>query len=217
MIIAEQKPLAELLEMIAPYKRVLFVGCQTCVAVCMAGGEKETQILAAAVRLARQKEGQPIEIVEKAIKRQCESEFVEELNEQVQEVEAIVSLGCGAGVQTIAEIFEEKPVYPALNTKFLGIPESHGSWSERCLACGDCILDLTGGICPVARCPKGLLNGPCGGTNDGRCEVDREKDCVWTLIYRQLERQGRLDSMRRYYPPRNFQAVLRPGKVERDL
>jgi hypothetical protein len=135
----------------------------------------------------------------------------------VQEVEAILSLGCGAGVQTIAEIFKERPVYPALNTKFLGIPERHGSWSERCLACGDCILDLTGGICPLTRCPKGLLNGPCGGTDDGKCEVDREKDCAWTLIYQQLERQGRLDLMRKYYPPRNFQAVLRPGRVEKEI
>lgn len=217
MIVAEQKPLEEILEMVAPYKRVMFVGCQTCVAVCLAGGEKETQILSAAVRLARQKEGQPIEIVEKAIKRQCEKEFVEELKGQAQQVEAILSLGCGAGVQTVAEIFEQKPVYPALNTEFLGITERHGTWSERCLACGDCILDETGGICPVARCPKGLLNGTCGGTNDGRCEVDATKDCAWTLIYRQLERQGKLDLMRNYHPPRNFQAVIRPGRVEKDL
>jgi ferredoxin len=215
MIIAERKPLAEILEMIEPHKRVLFLGCQSCVAVCLSGGEKETHLLAEAVRLARKRDGKPIEILEDAVKRQCDREFIEPLGKQINEVEAVLSLACGAGVQTMAELFQERPVYPAVNTKFIGMNEGFGSWSEMCLACGDCILDLTGGICPIARCPKSLLNGPCGGTQDGKCEVDRNKDCAWTLIYQQLKRQGKLELMKKYRPPRNHQAVIRPGRVVR--
>lgn len=217
MIVAEQKPIDELLEMLDPHERVTFLGCQTCVAVCMAGGEKEVGLLASAVRLARERAGRPLQTDEKAIKRQCDREFIEEIEQEQRDSEAILSLGCGAGVQTVAEVFQNKPVYPALNTKFIGVTESPGRWSERCLACGDCILDETGGICPVTRCPKGLLNGPCGGTDDGKCEVDATKDCAWTLIYRALERHGKLDWMRRYRPPRNFQAVIRPGRVVKEL
>ena len=214
MIVAERKPLEEIKEMIAGYKRILIVGCGTCVTICWAGGEKEVGILSSQLRLAFGKDGNELLTSEVTIERQCEREMVEELRDKVQEVEAILSLGCGAGVQTIAEVFEETPVYPALNTKFVGMPEREGVWVETCRACGDCFLGETGGICPVVRCAKGLLNGPCGGTKRGKCEVDPEKDCAWTLIYRRLEKQGRLDLMRRYYPPRNFQAVTRPGKVE---
>lgn len=215
MIVAERKPLEEIKEMIAGYKRILIVGCGTCVTICWAGGEKEVGILSSQLRLAFGKNGNELLTSEVTIERQCEREMVEELRDKVQEVEAILSLGCGAGVQTIAEVFEETPVYPALNTKFVGVPEREGVWVETCRACGDCFLGVTGGICPVVRCAKGLLNGPCGGTRrGGKCEIDPEKDCAWTLIYRRLEKQGRLDLMRRYYPPRNFQAVTRPGKVE---
>jgi len=210
MIIAERKPMGEILEMLKTHRKVLFLGCQSCVAVCLSGGEKETHLLAEAIRLARKGE-KPIEIFEGAVKRQCDFEFIEPLAERVAEVEAVLSLACGAGVQTMAELYQDKPIYPAVNTKFIGMTEGFGSWSERCLACGDCILDLTGGICPIARCPKSLLNGPCGGTRDGKCEVDRNKDCAWTLIYRQLKRQGKLHLMKEYRPPRNHQAVLRPG------
>jgi len=214
MIVAERKPLEDIKQMIAGYNKVLIVGCGTCVTICWAGGEKEVAILASQLRLASKKDGNQLVTLEATIERQCEKELVEELKDKVQQVEAVVSMGCGAGVQTIAEMFQDTPVYPALNTKFVGIPEREGVWVETCRACGDCFLDKTGGICPIVRCTKGLLNGPCGGTNNGKCEVDPEKDCAWTLIYRRLERQGRLDTMRKYYPPRNFQAVIRPGKVE---
>jgi ferredoxin len=214
MIIAERKPLEDIKQMIAPYKKILLVGCGTCVTVCWAGGEKEVGILASQLRLASRRDGGELETLEATIERQCEKEMVEELKDKIQQVEAVLSLGCGAGVQTIADRFEEIPIYPALNTKFVGMPEREGLWVENCAACGDCFLDRTGGICPIVRCAKGLLNGPCGGTNKGKCEVDPEKDCAWTLIYRRLEKQGRLDLMRKYYPPRNFNAVIRPGKIE---
>jgi len=216
MIIAERKPLEEIRNMLAGYKRILVVGCGTCVTICWAGGEKEVGILSSQLRLASSKDGNELSVIEAVVERQCEKEMViEELGDKVQGVEAILSLGCGAGVQTMAELFEEKPVLPALNTTFIGMPEKEGLWVEMCGACGDCFLDRTGGICPVVRCAKGLLNGPCGGTRKGgKCEIDPDKDCAWVLIYRRLEKQGRLDLMRKYYEPKNYRAVKRPGKIE---
>ncbi len=216
MIIAERKPLEEIKNMLSGYKEILVVGCRTCVTICWAGGEKEVGILSSQLKLASSREGNELSILEATVERQCEKEMViEELRDKVQEVEAILSMGCGVGVQTIAEIFEEKPVFPALNTTFIGMPEAEGVWVEKCGACGDCMLYWTGGICPVVRCAKGLLNGPCGGTRrGGKCEVDPEKDCAWVLIYRRLEKQGRLDLMERYYEPKNYRAVKRPGRIE---
>lgn len=213
MIVGKQKPLEEVKEMIADYKKVLILGCDTCVAICFAGGEREAGILASALRMSEEISGSGKTITDYAIKRQCEHEFLEELDDMVGDVDAVVSLACGIGVQALAERYPDKPVLPGINTVFLGFPDAHGVWSETCSACGDCVLDQTGGICPVTRCTKGLLNGPCGGTNNGKCEVDPEKDCAWTLIYQRLEKQGKLDLMRKYYPPRNFQVVIRPGKI----
>jgi len=213
MIIAERKPFEEIKQMIAPYKRILVVGCGTCAAICWAGGEKEVGILASQLRLAFHKD--KISIMEGIVQRQCEKEMVAELKDKVEEVEAILSLACGVGVQTLAEVFKEKPVFPGLNTTFIGMPEKEGLWVEMCEACGDCFLDRTGGICPIVRCAKGLLNGPCGGMRrGGKCEIDPEKDCAWSLIYRQLEKQGKLNLMRKYYPPKNFHTVKRPGRIQ---
>ncbi|MBW1717219.1 MAG: methylenetetrahydrofolate reductase C-terminal domain-containing protein [Deltaproteobacteria bacterium] len=216
MIIAERKPIEEIRNMLSGYKKILVVGCRTCVTICWAGGEKEVGILSSQLKLASSREESELSIVEATVERQCEKEMVlEELSDKVPEVEAILSMGCGAGVQTIAEIFEEKPVFPALNTTFIGMPEGEGAWVEKCGACGDCMLYWTGGICPVVRCAKGLLNGPCGGTRrGGKCEIDPEKDCAWVLIYKRLEKQGRLDLMRKYYEPKNYRAVQRPGRIE---
>jgi len=117
-------------------------------------------------------------------------------------------------VQTLAELFPELPVFPAQNTLFIGTEEREaGTLEERCAACGDCLLALTAGICPIARCAKGLLNGPCGGSQNGKCEVDPEKDCAWALIIERLEKAGRLHVLEEIRPPRNFQAVARPGRV----
>ena len=215
MIIAERKPMEEIKKLIAPYKKVLVAGCETCVAVCWAGGEKEVGILASQLRLARSAEGSEISVVEATVERQCEREMVAEIKDKVAEVEAVISLACGSGVQTVAEMFEDKPVFPGVNTTFIGMPEKEGLWVEMCGACGDCFLDRTGGVCPIVRCAKGLLNGPCGGTRrGGKCEIDPDKDCAWVLIYRRLEKQGRLDVMQKYYAPKNYRAVKRPGKVQ---
>jgi ferredoxin len=171
MIKAEQKSLDEILEFLQPYNKLLLVGCNACVAVCHAGGEKEVGILASALRMARKKAGKKLEILEDCSTRQCEPEFVDELAEEAENVEAVLSIACGVGVQTIARRFPDIAVYPGVNTTFMGETDELGVWTERCQACGNCVLHMTGGLCPVARCAKQLLNGPCGGSQEGNCEI----------------------------------------------
>jgi ferredoxin len=197
MIVADQKPLEEILQMLEPYKKILFLGCQSCVAVCMAGGEKEVGLLASAVRLARERKNQPIEVTEGAAKRQCDDEFNEGFASIIQKQEAVLSLACGVGVNKLSEKFQ-LPILPALNTRFFGEVERQGIWKEVCAGCGNCILHLTGGICPIARCAKNLLNGPCGGVRaDGTCEVKQDWPCAWVQI---IERLGKLGQLERLTP-----------------
>ena len=204
MIKAEQKPIDEILDFLAPYKKILLVGCNACVAVCHAGGEKEVGILGSALRMARRKSGQKLEIVEDCSTRQCEPEFVDDLKEKMEGVEAILSIACGVGVQTVARRFSDIPVYPGVNTTFLGETEELGVWVERCQACGNCILHLTGGICPVARCAKQLLNGPCGGSQDGKCEIKKDVPCVWQQIYDRLKAINQLHRMEEFIPAKKW-------------
>lgn len=204
MIIAEQKPLAQIKAMVADYQKILVVGCGTCVTVCMAGGEKEVGILASSIRMTLRLSGKELEIIEACIQRQCEWEFIEELKGKVEGVEAILSMGCGVGVQAMAQFFERTTVYPALNTKFIGLPQEQGIWIETCGACGDCGLHKFGGICPISRCSKSLLNGPCGGSNNGKCEVDPETPCGWQLIYDRLKTLGKLEDLAEIKPPKDW-------------
>jgi ferredoxin len=204
MIVGEQKPLEEIRELIGDARKVLVAGCGTCVTVCFAGGEREAQILASALRLATQVDGDPKEVAEVTVQRQCEWEYIDPLAEQIGESDVVVSLACGIGVQTLVERFPDVWVVPGLNTTFLGMPQEQGIWVERCQACGDCILGLTGGICPIARCSKQLLNGPCGGSHDGKCEINDEVDCAWHLIYERLKRMDRLDLMLKLQPPKDW-------------
>jgi ferredoxin len=204
MIIAEQKPLEKIKEMIAPYEKVLLVGCGTCVTVCFAGGEKEVGILASALRMATKLDGNPVEIEEATVQRQCEWEYLDAIKDLVAGADVVLSIACGIGVQAIAEHFPKARVLPGLNTTFLGLPEEQGVWSERCAACGNCILDLTGGICPIARCSKQLLNGPCGGSDDGKCEIDPEIPCAWQLIYDRMSELGELDKLLEVQPPKDW-------------
>ncbi len=196
MIFAEWKPLDELIEKLKPYKRVLLVGCSTCVAECAAGGEKEVETLAPLLRMALKKQGREIEILTATLDKQCEWEFVETLAEKVAAVEAVMSIACGIGVQALAERFDPKPVYPGVNTSALTIREEAGLWAARCAACGDCVLGETFGYCPIARCAKSLLNGPCGGTRkNGKCEVNEDVDCIWNLIIERAYERGQIESL----------------------
>jgi ferredoxin len=204
MIVAEQKPLAEIKEMVAGYDRLLVAGCGTCVTVCFAGGTKEAGILAASLRMASRLNGHDQEVDELTVQRQCEWEYVDLLADRLDDYDAVLSLGCGVGVQTLAERFPTKRVLPGLNTTFMGLPTEQGVWEERCQACGDCILDLTGGICPITRCAKQLLNGPCGGSQNGVCEINPDVPCAWQLIWERLSGLGLVDQLLTVQPPKNW-------------
>jgi len=204
MITAERKPIDEIRAMIAPYKRVLVLGCGSCVAECAAGGEKETGMLASALRMANKMEGQEVIIQEKTLDRQCVKDFVILLDDVIDQYDAVLSLGCGAGVQAVAEMFSEIPILPALNTEFLGETRDQGYWVENCLGCGDCMLDDFGGVCPLARCSKQLLNGPCGGSREGKCEINPEVPCAWQAIIDRLDRFGSLERLEQIYPPKDW-------------
>jgi len=189
MIVAEQKPIEEIQGFLEGHKRVLVLGCGGCVTVCLAGGEREVSTLASVLRLSGDAKTE-----EHTIERQCDAEFYDDIKEKAKSCDAVLSLACGVGVQMAARLFPDKPIYPALNTKFMGTNDGAGQWSENCLACGDCKLGVYGGVCPVTRCSKSLSNGPCGGSADGKCEVDPENiDCGWQLIYDRLKTLGKLD------------------------
>lgn len=213
MIVAERKPFDEIKNNISDYKKILLLGCGTCVSVCMAGGEKEVELLASQLRIARGLEKKDLEIIEKTIQRQCDREYIEPILETAKSCDAIVSMGCGAGVQLLAEMLDDFHVIPALNTRFMGITLSEGAWAERCRACGDCKLGVYGGICPVTICAKGLLNGPCGGASQGKCEASKERDCAWELIYNRLKKQGRMDIIEKCVTPLNYKLQSHPATV----
>jgi ferredoxin len=204
MIIAEQKSLQELKTLVGGARNVLVVGCGTCVTVCFAGGAREAAIVSSSLRMAFKLEGEPKSITDVTVQRQCEWEYLDQIAEQVAASELVLSLGCGIGVQAIAEHFPRTWVVPGLNTSFLGLPTEQGVWEERCAACGDCILGLTGGICPISRCSKSLLNGPCGGSEHGHCEISPDVPCAWQLIYDRLTSMNRLDLLLEVRPPKNW-------------
>jgi ferredoxin len=192
MIVAEVKPFQEIKDMLKDYRKILILGCGACVTVCMSGGERQVELLALAIRMARKLEGNDISVTEHTLLRQCDPGFIDRIKDEASQAEAILSMGCGAGVQGIAERLDNIPVLPALNTRFIGIADSEGSFSEKCMACGNCILAKTGGICPVSRCAKSLVNGPCGGAQGGLCEASKDNPCVWQLINARLEKLNML-------------------------
>lgn len=195
MIVANRKNIQDIKQILAPHKRILVLGCGGCVTVCLAGGEREVSMISSALRIAFRVDGDEHEVIEATIERQCENEFIEDILETVKSVDAVLSLACGAGVQAIAERYPNVPVYPGLDTKFIGILEEQGIWAEKCAACGKCVLGKYGAVCPLTRCSKGLLSGPCGGSRDGRCEVSPDTECAWQLIYDRLKALGQLDKL----------------------
>ena len=203
MIVAQRKKIPEIFDVIQKHKNVLVLGCGTCVTVCLAGGEREVSIISSALRIASRKAGKKIKVNEFTIERQCDNVFIEGAAEEIRKNDAVLSLGCGAGVQAIAERYPDKPVYAGLDTAFLGILESRGVWTEKCTQCGTCVLSDFGGICPVTRCAKHMLNGPCGGSREDRCEIRPDQPCAWQLIYTRLKNIGQLDKITKEHPMRD--------------
>src|SRR5574341_1322191 len=218
MIVAEQKPLDEIKALVGDAQKVLVVGCGTCVTVCFAGGSREAQIVSSSLRMASKLDGKAKDVTDATVQRQCEWEYLDQIAEQVRDADVVLSLGCGVGVQAIAEHFPDAWVVPGLNTKFMGLPLEQGVWAERCAGCGQCLLGLTGGICPIARCSKQLLNGPCGGSSKGKCEVNPDIECAWQLIYDKLKAQGRLSLLLEITPPKDWRTSRDggPRKIVRD-
>ncbi len=204
MIVAESKPIKEILDMVQQFHRILVVGCKGCVTVCNVGGAKEVAILASALRIAGKKAGHAFEIEERTLERQCDPEYIEELDPVIEGYDAVVSMACGVGPQFLSERYLSVRVFPGVNTKFMGGAVEHGVWAERCAGCGQCVVHLFGGICPIARCSKSLLNGPCGGSNNGKCEISDDVDCVWDIIVRKMTEQGRLDDLIEFVPPKSW-------------
>ncbi len=211
MVKSELKSIEEILDMLAGYKKVLTVGCAGCASVCLAGGQREVKQLNTKLHFHFKSNDIPTKMDECTIERQCEVQFVESLKSRIDSYDAVLSMACGAGVQFIAEHFPEKPIFPALNTLFIGVNKEIGHYEERCQACSDCILGLTGGICPVAMCAKSLFNGPCGGPQKGKCELSLETPCAWVEIYERLKKQGRLDNIHKIYETRAWK-TQRQGK-----
>lgn len=216
MIITEQKKLEELLDELAPYKNVLVVGCGHCATVCQTGGEDQVKEIVGKLKEAKGSSGMVVTAA--LVEEPCDVRILKrdskKFKKEFENADAILTMCCGVGTQTIAGAMN-KVVVPALNTLFLGEVERIGKFEEMCRACGNCILEETGGICPITRCAKGLLNGPCGGMSKGKCEVKNyTKDCGWVLIYNKLKEQGRLDKFRQYREPRDYSLSSYPRSVD---
>jgi ferredoxin len=206
MIVGNLKPVEEIASSISGFNKVMVIGCGSCVSVCLSGGEKAADRLVHELISKDSLETGSTQFEVGAVLRQCEKDLLENYLEVPPDVDAILSLACGAGVQTLVSVFDKIPVIPALNTTFLGALDEPGTWKEKCHGCGECILSYTGGICPVTRCAKRLLNGPCGGSKNGRCEINPEVECAWQLIIDRLSNLGRLDDYERIIPPKDWSA-----------
>ncbi|MEM0011379.1 MAG: methylenetetrahydrofolate reductase C-terminal domain-containing protein [Candidatus Bathyarchaeia archaeon] len=217
MIVVKAKPLEEILGFLLPYENILVVGCDGCTQPPR--GLREATLYSMLIEMGAKIKGKMnLKCKATSVAKQCDNHICSTtLGPQLEGVDAILSLACGVGVQTLTEVFPEIPVFPGQNTIFIGSQEREGGiLYEKCKACGECLLGETGGVCPVTNCPKGILNGPCGGCVDGKCEVPFEvrdemgkvvktvtKDCAWYLIYQRLKKLNRLDLFRKYRPPRN--------------
>ena len=226
MIVGDLKPIEEIEASIRGCSRVLILGCRGCVTVCSTGGEKEVAVLASQLRIASQARGSNGRYARQPSNGSVISSTSNPLLPEIEDVDVVVSLACGAGVQHVAEASAglERPVQvvPGINTTFLGAALEQGVWAERCQGCGDCVLEITGGICPIARCSKSLLNGPCGGSSGGKCEIDPDVDCGWQLIYDRLSALGKLENMtpraadpRLVHEPGRRSAQARRGGAEK--
>ena len=201
MIVAERKPLEEIRARLSGRRKILVLGCGGCVTVCITGGDRQAEMLASQLRTAARLSGEAVEIVVKTPTRQCDHEFIDPLKADVEAADAVLSLACGVGVQLMAETFEGRTILPAVNTTFMGAHTGPGTWTENCRGCGQCVLAETAGICPIARCAKNLINGACGGTKDGKCEVSSEIDCAWYQIYKRLDARGDLTFLKELREP----------------
>lgn len=213
MIITKQKELKEILKFLEGEQRIFLIGCGECSTTCKTGGEEDIK----KIKGLLEKEGKTITgwCVPDApcVAAQVKLELAKN-RKLIESSDAILVLACGLGIQSVAENLRiDKKVHVGCDTLFMGAIDSSGAFLEKCSACGECILELTGLICPITRCAKGLLNGPCGGQDKGKCEVDKNKDCAWVLIYNELKKKGRLHLLKEKRPPKDYSKSLKPRQL----
>ncbi len=213
MIITETKPIAEIIDSLKGCTKVFLVGCGECATTCKTGGKDEL----AKMQQELEKQGKVVlgACIPDApcIAAQIKTEFAKNMK-LLRETEAILVLACGLGVQSVKDNDRlGLIVLPACNTLCGALMDAQGNFYEKCSMCGECVLGITAGICPITLCSKGLLNGPCGGMNKGKCEVDSEKDCAWVLIYKELEKRKKLDELKKVQAPKDYKKTLKPRKV----
>ncbi len=215
MIVAEKKTFDEIKEMVKGYKKILNVGCGGCTSICFAGGQREVGLLNDDLKKAFDQENISSRIDGFTVERQCNADFFVDLDEISKNYDAILSMACGAGVQFLADRYPNKPIFPALNTVFVGVDKDLGWFEENCRTCRECVLGETAGICPVTRCAKGLFNGPCGGTSrEGKCEVSKDTPCAWFEIFKRLKDQNRLENILKIKPAREWKNQTRGSLVQ---
>lgn len=213
MIISQQKPLKELLASLKEYNKIFLVGCGECATTCKSGGQPELLKMQAELEA----KGKTITgfCIPSApcVAAQIKTELAKNMK-ALRDAEVVLVLACGLGVQSVKDNNRlAQATIPANNTMFGAVMDAQGDFYEKCSMCGECVLDVTEGICPVTLCAKGLLNGPCGGMNKGKCEVDNEKDCAWVLIYKELEKNNKLESLRKIRLPRDYGKSSMPHKL----
>ncbi|MCX6650514.1 MAG: methylenetetrahydrofolate reductase C-terminal domain-containing protein [Methanomassiliicoccales archaeon] len=208
MIIAERKPLTEVIGMLDGTKEITVLGCRSCTAICLAGGEKEVNELTEALSLHSELKRKGWTVRSVTVERACEKEFLSPLEKREG---TVVSLACGVGAQVAQAMFPSLRVVPGVDTSNMGAPEGLGVFMEKCAGCGDCILHLTAGICPIARCAKSLLNGPCGGSQNGKCEVSPDTPCAWDQIVQAQMAQSRADLLDVIIPPKDWRPSRHGG------
>ena len=209
MIISEQKPFEEILGFLEGEEKVFIVGCELCATLCQTGGEEQVKEMEAKLEEA----GKTVTgwiILNPACHILEAKRGFREKKEAVNSADSLLVMTCGTGVQSAMEA-SNKLVHPALNTVFLGAIKRFGQYEERCSLCGECLLDIMGGICPITRCSKGLLNGPCGGSQDGKCEVDPSIPCAWQSIIERLTKLGQLDRLEKIVAPKKWKDSLIAG------
>jgi ferredoxin len=213
MIITKQKQIKDILKYLENQKNVFLVGCGECSTTCKTGGVDDIK----KIKDLLEKEGKVVTgySVPEApcIASKVKMELAKN-RKQIESSDAILVMACGLGIQSVKEnLRSDKPVHVGCDTLFMGAIDSNGVFLEKCSACGDCVLELTGLICPITRCPKSLLNGPCGGQDKGKCEVDKLRDCTWILIYNELKKQNRLDLLKQIKPPKDHSKATKPREV----
>ena len=213
MVISDKKPIQEILGFLEGSEKVILVGCNQCAATCKTGGEPELQAMKEELE-ANGKTVLGCKVIDPCCNLlQCKKDL-KSVKEELKEADAILSLACGDGTQTIVKNTKSMPVYPANNTLFIGEVERVGQFEEACKACGECELGWTGGICPVTMCAKGLINGACGGAKDGKCEISHENDCAWIKIYERLKDIDQLDNLTAVRPPKDYSKQNNPRSLD---